>query len=99
MHPNCRRWWDVGIGGRLFLAHRASTGGRGCLGGGLLILRQQRAPTLISVTTDGVSLPLDLMCIADDGTIMEVHTCISTDSTTPWVSTGPVSGALEVACG
>jgi uncharacterized protein len=67
--------------------------------GGMLILRQQRAPTILSVTTDGVSLPIDLMFIAGDGTIMEVHTCIPTNSTTPWVSNSPVSGALEVACG
>src|SRR5262249_22920151 len=68
-------------------------------GGGLLILRQQAAPSIISVTTDGVALPLDLMFIAADGTIMGVHACIPTDSTTPWVSNSPVSGALEVACG
>ena len=67
--------------------------------GGMLILLQQSAPSTLTVTTDGVSLPMDLMFIAGNGMIMEVHTCIPTDSTTPWVSNSPVSGALDVACG
>ena len=67
--------------------------------GGLLILQSRAAPETISVTTDGVSLPLDLLFIASDGTVMEVHPWIPTDSATPIVSNSPVGAALELAGG
>jgi uncharacterized membrane protein (UPF0127 family) len=74
---------------------------RGSLGPdeGLLILQSRAAPTTISINTDGVSLPLDLLFIASDGTIMEVHPSIPTDSATPIVSNSPVGAALELAAG
>jgi uncharacterized membrane protein (UPF0127 family) len=67
--------------------------------GGLLILQSANAPSPISVSTDGEALPLDLLFVAYDGTIMEVHPWIPTDSGTPIVSTSPVSAALELAGG
>lgn len=67
--------------------------------GGLLLLQSQAAPGPISVSTAGQALPVDLLFIAADGTVMEVHYCIPTDSDTPITSTSPVSAALEVACG
>ena len=66
---------------------------------GLLILQSRAAPVPISVSTDGVSLPLDLLFIASDGTVMEVHPWIPTDSTTPIVSNSPVGAALELSGG
>jgi uncharacterized membrane protein (UPF0127 family) len=67
--------------------------------GGLLILQSLRAPVPISVTTDGISLSLDLLFIASDGTVMEVHPSIPTDSAKPIVSNSPVGAALELAGG
>jgi uncharacterized membrane protein (UPF0127 family) len=67
--------------------------------GGLLILQSARAPGRISVSTEGVALPLDLLFIAHDGTITEVRPWIPTNSATPIVSTGPVSAALQLAGG
>jgi uncharacterized protein len=67
--------------------------------GGLLILQSQAAPVPITVTTAGVSLPLDLLFIASDGTVMEVHASIPTDSTTPITSNNSVGAALELAAG
>src|SRR6267378_277467 len=67
--------------------------------GGLLILQSRAAPVSISVTTAGISLPLDLLFIASDGTVMEVHPWIPTDSATPIVSNSPVGAALELAGG
>jgi uncharacterized membrane protein (UPF0127 family) len=67
--------------------------------GGLLILQSRAAPETISVTTDGVSLPLDLLFVASDGTVMEVHPWIPTDSTTPIISNSPVGAALELTGG
>ncbi len=64
--------------------------------GGMLILQQAAAPVPISVSTDGQALPVDLLFIAYDGTITEVHPRIPTDSSTPIVSTSPVSAALEL---
>src|SRR5437016_3473268 len=66
---------------------------------GLLILQSRAAPTTIAVKTDGVTLALDLLFIASDGTIMEVHPSIPSDSLTPIVSNSPVGGALELAAG
>src|SRR6266852_2028337 len=67
--------------------------------GGLLILQSLRAPVPISITTAGISLSLDLLFIASDGTVMEVHPSIPTDSATPIVSNSPVGAALELAGG
>jgi uncharacterized protein len=67
--------------------------------GGLLILQSQAAPGLISVRTERQALPVDLLFIASNGMVMEVHYCIPTDSSTPITSTSPVAAALEVACG
>jgi uncharacterized membrane protein (UPF0127 family) len=67
--------------------------------GGLLILQSQAAPGLISVSTAGQALPVDLLFIASNGIVMEVHYCIPTDSDTPITSTSPVAAALEIACG
>jgi uncharacterized protein len=67
--------------------------------GGLLILQSQAAPVPISITTAGQALPVDLLFIAANGTVMEVHYCIPTDSDKPITSTSPVSPALELACG
>jgi Uncharacterized conserved protein len=67
--------------------------------GGLLTLQSLAAPGLISISTDGQALPVDLLFIASDGTVMEVHSCIPTDSSTPITSTSPVGAALELACG
>ena len=67
--------------------------------GGLLILQSQAAPSPMSVSTAGQALPVDLLFIAANGVVMEVHYCIPTDSDTPITSTSPVSAALEVACG
>ncbi len=67
--------------------------------GGLLILQSQAVPGPISVSTAGQALPVDLLFIAGNGTVMEVHYCIPTDSDTPITSTSPVSAALELACG
>jgi uncharacterized membrane protein (UPF0127 family) len=50
--------------------------------GGLLLLQSQAAPGPISVSTAGQALPVDLLFIAADGTVMEVHYCIPTDSDT-----------------
>jgi uncharacterized membrane protein (UPF0127 family) len=67
--------------------------------GGLLILLSAAAPSQIEVSTEGVSLPLDLLFIASDGTVREVHPWIPTDSSTPIQSNGPVAAALELAGG
>jgi len=67
--------------------------------GGLLILQSARAPGRISVSTEGVALPLDLLFIAHNGTIMEVRPWIPTNSATPIVSRTPVSAALQLAGG
>src|SRR5262249_19465900 len=66
---------------------------------GFLILLSQAAPGPISVTTTGVSLPLDLLFIASDGTVMEVHASIPMESKTPIVSNSPVAAALELRAG
>jgi uncharacterized membrane protein (UPF0127 family) len=66
---------------------------------GLLIVQSRAAPTTISVNTDGVTLPLDLLFIASDGTIMEVHPSIPINSLTPIESNSPVGGALELTAG
>ena len=44
--------------------------------GGLLILQSQAAPVPISITTAGQALPVDLLFIAANGVVMEVHYCI-----------------------
>src|SRR5215475_6072992 len=67
--------------------------------GGLLVLQSQAAPTPISVSTAGQALPVDLLFIASNGMVMEVHYCIPTDSDTPITSTSPVAAALELPCG
>jgi uncharacterized membrane protein (UPF0127 family) len=67
--------------------------------GGFLILQSQAAPSPISVSTAGQALPVDLLFIASNGMVMEVHYCIPTDSDTPITSTSPVAAALELPCG
>ena len=67
--------------------------------GGLLILQSPAAPIPISVSTAGQALPVDLLFIASNGMVMEVHYCIPTDSNTPITSTSPVAAALELPCG
>jgi uncharacterized membrane protein (UPF0127 family) len=66
---------------------------------GLLIEQSRAAPVPISVSTQNVSLVLDLIFIAGDGTIMEVHANIPPNSATPITSNSPVGGALELAAG
>ena len=56
-------------------------------------------PGRISVSTEGVALPLDLLFVAHDGTITEVRPWIPTNSGTPIVSARPVSAALQLAGG
>src|SRR5215470_11143977 len=41
--------------------------------GGLLIILSARVPGPIQVSTDGLSLPIDLLFVASDGTVKEVH--------------------------
>jgi uncharacterized protein len=67
--------------------------------GGLLIVQSIRAPMQMQVSTDGLSLHIDLLFIASDGTIKEVYPWVPVDSTKPIVSAGPVAAALEVAGG
>jgi uncharacterized protein len=67
--------------------------------GGLLILQSLAAPSQVQVTTEGLSLPIDLLFVTSDGTIREVHPWVPTDSSTPIVSNSPVAGALELAGG
>jgi uncharacterized protein len=66
---------------------------------GFLILQSQAAPSPITVSADGQALPVDLLFIASNGTVMDVYPCIPTDSSTPITSTSPVGAALELACG
>jgi len=67
--------------------------------GGLLILQSARAPGRISVSTEGLALPLDLLFVLHDGTITEVRPWIPRNSATPIVSARPVSAALQLAGG
>jgi uncharacterized membrane protein (UPF0127 family) len=67
--------------------------------GGLLILQSLAAPSELQVTTEGLSLPIDLLFVTSDGTIREVHPWVPTDSSTPIISNSPVAGALELAGG
>ena len=67
--------------------------------GGLLILQSLAAPSQLQVTTEGLSLPIDLLFVASDGTIREVHPWVPTDSSTPIISNSPVAAALELAGG
>ena len=64
--------------------------------GGLLIILSRAAPEPISIKTEGVPIPLDLLFIASDGTVMEVHASIPADSSTAIVSNSPVAAALEL---
>jgi uncharacterized protein len=66
---------------------------------GLIIVLSRAAPVPITVTTQDISLVLDLIFIAGDGTIMEVHANIPSNSATPITSNSPVGGALEIAAG
>lgn len=66
---------------------------------GFLIILSRAAPEPISIRTEGVSVPLDLLFIASDGTVMEVHASIPADSATPIVSNSPVAAALELSAG
>jgi uncharacterized protein len=66
---------------------------------GFLIVLSRAAPGTLSVSTQDISLTLDLIFIAGDGTIMEVHANIPSNSATPIVSNSPVGGALELPAG
>jgi hypothetical protein len=67
--------------------------------GGLLILQSLAAPSQVQVTTEGLSLPIDLLFVTSDGTVREVHPWVPTDSSTPIISNSPVAAALELAGG
>jgi uncharacterized protein len=67
--------------------------------GGLLILQSLAAPSQLQVTTEGLSLPIDLLFVASDGTVREVHPWVPTDSSEPIISNAPVAAALELAEG
>jgi uncharacterized protein len=67
--------------------------------GGLLILQSLAAPSQVQVTTEGLSLPIDLLFVASDGTVREVHPWVPTDSSEPIISNAPVAAALELAGG
>ena len=67
--------------------------------GGLLILQSLAAPSQVQVTTEGRSLPIDLLFVTSDGTVREVHPWIPTDSSEPIISNSPVAAALELAGG
>ena len=47
----------------------------------------------MSVSTGGQGLPVDLLFIAANGTVMEVHYCIPTDFVMPITSTSSGCGA------
>jgi uncharacterized protein len=66
--------------------------------GGLLSLQSRAATGPISISTDGEALPVDLLFIATDGAVTEVHPWISRDSSTPIVAGRPAA-ALELAGG
>jgi uncharacterized membrane protein (UPF0127 family) len=57
--------------------------------GGLLILQSLAAPSQVQVTTEGLSLPIDLLFVASDGTVREVHPWVPTDSSEPISPTLP----------
>lgn len=67
--------------------------------GGLLILQSLAAPSELQVTTEGLSLPIDLLFVTSDGTVREVHPWVPTDSSDPIISNSPVAAALELAGG
>ena len=67
--------------------------------GGLLILQSLGAPTILEISNQGVSLPMDLLFITSDGTVREVHPWVPTDSSEPIVSNSPVAAALELKGG
>jgi uncharacterized membrane protein (UPF0127 family) len=67
--------------------------------GGLLILQSLAAPSQLQVTTEGLSLPIDLLFVTSDGTVREVHPWVPTDSSEPIISNSPVAAALELAGG
>ena len=67
--------------------------------GGLLVLQSARAPVPMQVSTDGLSLRIDVLFVASDGTVKEVYPWVPADSATPIVSAGPVAAAVELAGG
>jgi uncharacterized membrane protein (UPF0127 family) len=67
--------------------------------GGLLIVQSIAAPTVMQVSNEGMSLPMDLLFVASDGTVREVHPWVLPDSSEPIVSTAPVAAAVELAGG
>lgn len=67
--------------------------------GGLLILQSLAAPSQLQVTTEGLSLPIDLLFVTSDGTVREVHPWVPTNSSDPIISNSPVAAALELAGG
>ena len=67
--------------------------------GGLLIVQSIAAPVIMQVSNQGMSLPMDLLFLASDGTVREVHPWVPPDSSDPIVSTAPVAAALELKGG
>jgi len=67
--------------------------------GGLLIVQSIAAPVIMQVSNEGMSLPMDLLFVASDGTVREVHPWVPPDSSDSIVSTGPVAAALELEGG
>jgi uncharacterized membrane protein (UPF0127 family) len=67
--------------------------------GGLLIVQSIAAPVVMQLSNEGMSLPMDLLFLASDGTVREVHPWVPPDSSDPLVSTAPVAAALELKGG
>ena len=67
--------------------------------GGLLIVQSIGAPVTMQLSNEGMSLPMDLLFLASDGTVREVHPWVPPDSSDPIVSTAPVAAALELKGG
>ena len=67
--------------------------------GGLLIVQSIAAPVIMQLSNEGKSLPMDLLFVASDGTVREVHPWVLPDSSEPIVSTAPVAAAVELAGG
>jgi len=67
--------------------------------GGLLIVQSRLAPVPMEISTAGLSLRIDVLFIASDGTIKEVFPWVPADSAAPILSASPVAAALELAGG
>ena len=67
--------------------------------GGLLIVQSIAAPVIMQLSNEGKSLPMDILFVASDGTVREVHPWVLPDSVDPIVSIAPVAAALELKGG